>query len=142
MSYQPGCIFCRIVCDEAPSVRVHEDELTLAFMDLFPVADAHTLVIPKAHCENLFEIGEREVAAVAATARRVARAIREFRRPDGLAVYQANGAAAGQTVFHYHTHLIPRMQGEPMTFHGRAQAEAARLEEMARGIALALGSEG
>ncbi len=127
----PACIFCAIVAGEAPAHRVAEDEHVLAFMDLFPVSEGHTLVIPRAHAENLFEIDEASVRAESALARRLALAIREELAPDGLAVYQANGAAAGQTVFHYHTHLIPRRAGDPMGFHGRARGDPEALAAMA-----------
>jgi len=129
------CIFCAIVAGEAPAFRVAEDELAIAFMDLFPVSDGHTLVIPKGHAQDVFEMEDGAMRAVAALARRVARAIRAEIAPDGLAVYQANGEAAGQTVWHYHQHLIPRRKGDPLAFHGRARADAARLRAAAAKLA-------
>lgn len=132
------CIFCEIVHGEAPSFRVHEDELTVTFLDLFPVADGHTLVVTREHAENLYEASPQALRAVAANARRVALAIRSELAPDGLGVFQLNGAAAGQTVFHYHMHLIPRNHGDPIAFHGRRQGDPARLAENARRIAGAL----
>lgn len=133
-----GCIFCAILAGDAPAHRVHEDERTLVFMDLFPVADGHTLVIPKAHVENIFEIDADHVAACARMSRRIAHAIRSVLSPDGVAVVQANGAAAGQTVFHYHTHLIPAWTGTPLQLHGRQQGDATRLAEVAGQLATAL----
>jgi histidine triad (HIT) family protein len=130
-----GCIFCAIVAGKAPAFRVAEDEHALAFMDLFPVADGHTLVIPKDHAENVFEMEDGPMRAVATLARRVARAIRAEIAPDGLAVFQANGEAAGQTVWHYHQHLLPRRRGEPMSFHGRGKADDARLSAIAAKLA-------
>jgi histidine triad (HIT) family protein len=130
-----GCIFCAIVAGKAPASRVAEDDEALAFLDLFPVADGHTLVIPKDHAENVFEMEEGAMRATAALARRVARAIRAELAPAGLAVYQANGEAAGQTVWHYHQHLIPRRMGEPMSFHGRGKADEARLRAVAAKLA-------
>ena len=135
MRTREGCIFCAIVAGRAPAFRVAEDEHALAFMDLFPVAEGHTLVIPKDHAENLFEMEEGPMQAVAALARRVARAIRAEIAPDGLAVYQANGEAAGQTVWHYHQHLLPRRRGDPMAFHGRGKGEEARLRAIAAKLA-------
>lgn len=129
-----GCVFCEIVAGRAPCARVAEDDLALAFMDIFPVTGGHTLVIAKDHAENLFEMDEASVRAVAALQRRVAVALRAEVEPDGMAVYQANGAAAGQTVWHYHVHLIPRRSGEGMLFHGRARADDARLRELAEAI--------
>ncbi len=130
-----GCIFCKIVGGEAPADRVYEDERTLIFMDLFPVADGHTLVIPKAHCRNLLEAEEQDLEAVIVNSRRLAHAIREIFEPDGIGVFQLNGAAAGQTVFHYHMHLIPRMQGDALQIHSRTRGDPERLAETARRLA-------
>ncbi len=135
MRTREGCIFCAIVAGKAPAHRVAEDEHALAFMDIFPVSDGHTLVIPKDHAQDVFEMQDAPMRAVAALARRVARAIRAEIAPDGLAVYQANGEAAGQTVWHYHQHLLPRRQGEAMSFHGRRKAEDARLRAIAAKLA-------
>jgi histidine triad (HIT) family protein len=132
------CIFCAIVAGTAHAHRVAEDEHVLAFMDLFPVAEGHALVIPKAHAENIFEIDDASVRAEAALTRRLALAIRQELAPDGLAIYQANGAAALQTVFHYHTHLIPRSAGDTMGFHGRAQGKPEELAAMANRLAARL----
>jgi histidine triad (HIT) family protein len=132
------CIFCRIVRGEAPCHRVDEDALTLAFMDAFPVTDGHTLVITKAHHPDIFATSESDLAAVAATSHRVAAAIRTALAPDGLMVFQLNGAAAMQTVFHYHMHLMPRRAGEPLALHSRVPGDPARLAEVARLIAAAL----
>ena len=108
------CVFCRIVAGQIPSTRVHEDELTLAFMDIGQVNPGHVLVAVKAHAENLYALDDVQAAAVQRTALRVARAIRDAFSPQGLSVYQANGKAAGQTVFHYHLHLVPRHEGDGM----------------------------
>ncbi len=108
------CVFCKIVAGQIPSMRVHEDEHTLAFMDIGQVNPGHVLVAVKKHAANLFELEEEQAAAVARAARRVARAIEVAFKPEGLSVYQANGKAAGQTVFHYHVHLLPRHAGDGM----------------------------
>lgn len=108
------CVFCKLVAGTVPSTRVYEDEHTLAFMDIGQVNPGHVLVAVKRHAANLYELDEAQVAAVARTARRVALAIREAFDPEGLSVYQANGRAAGQTVFHYHVHLLPRHAGDGM----------------------------
>lgn len=129
------CIFCQIVEGRAPAHRVAEADLAVAFCDIFPVAAGHTLVIPRRHAANVFEIDEESMRATAALARRVSHAQRDALAPDGLAVYQANGAAAGQTVWHYHVHLIPRNDGEPLAFHGRARADDAELAAMATRLA-------
>ena len=108
------CVFCRIVAGQIPSTRVYEDEHTLAFMDIGQVNPGHVLVAVKKHAANLFELDDAQAAAAARTAARVARAIESAFRPEGMSVYQANGKAAGQTVFHYHVHLLPRHAGDGM----------------------------
>ena len=108
------CVFCRIVAGQIPSTRVHEDEHTLAFMDLGQVNPGHVLVAVKKHAANLFELDDVQAAAVARASVRIARAIRDAFAPAGLSVYQANGKVAGQTVFHYHVHLLPRHEADGM----------------------------
>lgn len=102
------CIFCAIAAGAAPARIVHDDERTLAFMDLFPLTRGHTLVIPKAHCDSLIDADPDDAAAVMRTAQRVAQAAMRAYSPDGLNLLQTNGAAAMQTVFHLHVHVLPR----------------------------------
>ncbi len=137
-----GCIFCKIASGEAPAHRVYEDEHTLVFMDIFPVTDGHTLVVPKAHAENIYEVDEGALAAIARTSHRVAAAIRAELSPDGLMVFQLNGQAAGQTVFHYHMHLMPRTQGEELRLHTRVPGNPVRLAETALRLRRALARVG
>lgn len=134
MSSQQSCIFCEIAAGRIPCHRVYEDDAVLAFMDVNPAAEGHTLVIPRAHAENVFDIDEASITRVAAAARRVARALNQALDPDGLNVVQANGPAAGQTVFHYHVHLIPRAEGERLSMHGKGPGEPERLAALARAI--------
>ena len=108
------CVFCRIVAKQIPATVVHEDADTLAFMDIGQVNPGHVLVALKAHAENLFALEEAQAAAVFRTVARVARGIRAAFAPQGLSVYQANGKPAGQTVFHFHVHLVPRHDGDGM----------------------------
>ena len=112
----PDCVFCKIVAGQIPSTRVYEDDLALAFMDIGEVNPGHVLVALKAHVENVYALDDAQAAAVARACTRVARAIRTAFAPAGLSVYQANGAPAGQTVFHYHVHLVPRHDGDGMAF--------------------------
>jgi len=133
-----SCIFCKIVNGEAPAHRVFESERTLVFLDIFPVAEGHTLVIPKAHCTNLLDADEPDLEAVISHSRAVAHAIREVIKPDGIGVFQLNGAAAGQTVFHYHMHLIPRTRGDTLQVHSRTAGDPDRLAETARRLAEAI----
>ena len=109
-----NCIFCRIVAGQIPATRVFEDEHTLAFMDIGQVNPGHVLVAVKPHVENLFDLDDALAGAVFRTSARVARAIRDAFPPHGLSVYQANGPASGQTVFHLHVHLVPRWDGDGM----------------------------
>ncbi|HMN20173.1 MAG TPA: HIT family protein [Ottowia sp.] len=109
----PGeCIFCRLVAGQIPAARVHEDELTLAFMDLGQVNPGHVLVATKRHAETLLDITPEEAGAAMCTARRIALAAQAAFAPEGFTVLQANGAVASQTVRHFHLHVLPRHAGD------------------------------
>jgi histidine triad (HIT) family protein len=132
------CIFCKIVRGEAPAHRIHEDELTVTLMDAFPASEGHVLVITKQHHENIHEIPAETLAAVAAMSKRVAGALEKELAPDGIGVYQLNGTAAGQSVFHYHMHLIPRSEGQRRGLHGRSPADDVTQAALAARLAAAL----
>jgi histidine triad (HIT) family protein len=102
------CVFCKIRDGQIPSMKVFEDDRTLVFMDINPLNSGHCLVVTKAHVATLFEADVADLQAAIATAQRVAVAIRDGLKPDGLNMLQANGAAAFQSVLHFHLHLIPR----------------------------------
>lgn len=102
------CLFCKIATGDEPAERVHEDDLTLSFMDAFPASDGHVLVIPKAHIETIYDLEPPHADAVWGTTIRLARAIRSALEPGGLSIRQANGALGGQQIPHFHIHLIPR----------------------------------
>jgi len=136
-----SCIFCMIVRGKAPCFQVCEDELTLTFMDIFPVAPGHSLVISKQHYENIFEMPPDTMAAVARASRRLALAIRSELQPEGLGLFQLNGAAAGQTVFHYHQHLIPRSSGETLKLHTRVRGDDDELRAVSVKLAKKLAAE-
>ena len=106
------CIFCKLIAGQIPSARVHEDALTLAFMDLGQVNPGHVLVASKRHAATLFDLTPEEAGAVMQTARRVALAARAAFAPEALNLFQANGAVAGQTVGHFHIHVLPRHAGD------------------------------
>ena len=108
------CVFCKIAEGKIPATKVHENELTLAFMDIGQVNPGHVLVAVKPHVENIFGLDDRLAAAVFQTAARVARAVQKAYSPEGVTLYQANGAAAGQTVFHFHLHIVPRYDKDGM----------------------------
>jgi len=138
MAHDPSCLFCRIASGEADAHRVYEDEHTLAFMDIFPVSDGHTLLIPKGHCQDLFDVDSAALSSLVATSKRVATALRRVVEPEGMMVFQLNGAAAGQTVFHYHMHLLPRWSGQELALHSRVAGDPARLAELAEKIGTVL----
>ncbi|MFE0737886.1 HIT family protein [Streptomyces sp. NPDC058855] len=106
------CDFCAIVDNVKPAIRIFESESVLSFLPLAPVTTGHTLVIPKVHVEDMWEIDEREMSNVMAASLLIAHAIRDSLAPDGLNVINSSGAAASQTVPHLHVHLVPRWQGD------------------------------
>ena len=106
------CVFCRIVAGEEPLNHVAEDERALAFMDINPATVGHSLVIPKAHAVDIWELEPEDAGAVWRLAIRVAQAQREALKPEGLTLFQANGRAGFQDVFHFHLHLVPRWRGD------------------------------
>ncbi|HEU0250461.1 MAG TPA: HIT family protein [Solirubrobacteraceae bacterium] len=108
------CIFCKIVAGELPASIVDEDEHTIAFMDINPATRGHALVIPRAHATDLLEIEPSQLMAVSVAAQRLAARAKERLGADGVNVINSCGAAAWQTVFHFHLHVIPRYQGDPL----------------------------
>ena len=138
MAYDTDNIFAKILRGEIPAVKVYEDDDTLAFMDVMPQSPGHTLVIPKAAAENLYDLDPAAGAAVLATVQKVARAVLEAMQADGIMINQFNGPAAGQTVFHYHMHIVPRFDGVPLRKHSGDMEDAGVLEEHAAKIRAAL----
>ncbi|HYR40531.1 MAG TPA: HIT family protein [Methylomirabilota bacterium] len=110
------CIFCMIRDGKIPSAKVYDDQRTLAFMDINPLSRGHCLVVPKAHAATLYDAEAEDLKAAIATAKKVAGAIRKTLNPDGLNLLQANGAAAFQSVPHFHLHLIPRWTNDGKGF--------------------------
>lgn len=106
------CIFCKIVVGELPSIRVDEDERTVAFMDINPVTRGHALVIPRAHATDLHDVDPADLTAVAVAAQRLAARVPEALGADGINLLSSSGSAAWQTVFHFHMHVIPRYVGD------------------------------
>lgn len=124
-----ACVFCQIVEGAEPAETVFEDKLTLAFLDIFPASNGHTLVIPKVHVEAVYELVQPHADAVWHTTLALARAIRSALHPEGLALRQANGAVAGQHVPHLHVHLIPRGASTGPAERDRLPEVAARIRE-------------
>ena len=139
----PGqCIFCRLVAGEIPSARVAEDDLALAFMDLGQVNPGHVLVATRRHAATLLDITAEEAAAVMRTARRVARAAQAAFAPDGITLLQASGAVAGQTVGHFHLHVLPRHTGDGVDLAWpRKEPGPAALADYAERLRAALARE-
>ena len=138
MTYDNENIFARILRDEIPSFKVFEDANTLAILDVMPQSDGHTLVLPKTAAENLFDLPGDDACAMIRAVQQVARGVRAAFEPDGIRLMQLNGAAAGQTVFHFHMHIIPCYEGQPLRRHARGMADAATLETHAAKIRAAL----
>ncbi|HWC02651.1 MAG TPA: HIT family protein [Methylomirabilota bacterium] len=134
------CVFCRIRDGGIPSTRVYEDERTIAFMDINPLNEGHCLVIPRAHAATIFEALDADLHAAIVTAKRVATAIRGALNPEGLNLLQANGAAAFQSVPHFHLHLVPRWSGDGKGFDWpQVAGDRGRIQEAADKIRRALG---
>jgi len=136
-----NCIFCRIVSGEIPSRKVYEDDLVVAFLDVSPVSPGHALVIPKQHYNPLWGVPDEVLSRVVCVAKRVAKAQMDSAlAPDGVNIFQTNGPAAGQTVFHVHFHVIPRKNGDGAgwTFRENGYASAEEADATAAAIASAL----
>ena len=140
MAYDRNNVFAKILRGEIPSHKVYEDAQTLAFMDVMPQADGHTLVIPKVEAEGLLDVPPEALAATIVTTQRVARAVKAAFAAPGILVAQLNGSAAGQSVFHVHFHIVPRRAGLDLKLHAREMADPAVLAAHAERIRAALGS--
>jgi len=138
MAYDPGNIFARILRGEVPAHKVYEDVHTLAFMDVMPQSDGHTLVIPRVAAENIFDLPPESLAATILTTQRVARAVKKAFSPPGVLIAQLNGTGAGQSVFHIHFHVVPRYEGIDLRFHAREMADQKMLAEHAARVRAAL----
>ena len=136
--YDPDNIFGKILRGEIPAHKVYEDEHSLAFMDVMPQGEGHTLVIPKAPSRGLLDAEPQTLAALIATVQRVGRAVKAAFDADGLTLFQYNEPAGGQTVFHLHFHLVPRHDGVPLKRHEGGMADNAVLAEHAARIRAAL----
>ena len=138
MAYDTNNIFAKILRGEVPSVKVYEDNQTLAFMDVMPQADGHTLVIPKEPAENIFELSPEAAAAMIRTTQKVAKAVKKALNAPGIMITQLNGRPAGQSVFHVHFHIIPRSGGIDFRLHARDAEQPDKLKAVAEKIRAAL----
>ncbi len=135
--FDPDCIFCKIVAGDLPATIVDQDERTIAFMDIAPATRGHALVIPRAHARDLLSVDSQDLQAVALASQRLAARAKERLRADGVNLINACGAAAWQTVFHFHVHVVPRYEGDPLRLPwvpepGDPDAIAAAAQELGR----------
>lgn len=138
MTYDDSNVFAKILRGEMPCFKVYEDDKTLAFMDVMPQSEGHTLVIPKFPAENIFDLDPEYMAAMALTVKKLAPAVKAAFNASGLMIMQLNGSEAGQTVFHIHTHIIPRVGGLQLKLHAREMADFGELKLHAQRIIDAL----
>ena len=137
-TYDDQNIFAKIIAGEAPAIKIFEDDVAVAFMDIFPQSPGHCLVVPKEPARNLLDLSEDMAAKAIQRVQNLARAVGSALQPDGIVVTQFNGAAAGQTVFHIHFHIIPRWEDVPLGRHGGGQADMDELKAQAEKIRAAL----
>jgi len=127
------CEFCRLVKKEGPLSCIYEDERVMAFLDIRPLNEGHTLVIPKKHYETVYSVPEEEIAYLYKIVKRVTCAVKKAIDPEGISVTQHNERGAGQDVFHVHVHIIPRYEGQKLPrFDEIPEASRSKLDEVAR----------
>jgi histidine triad (HIT) family protein len=112
MPTDPDCIFCKIIAGEIPSFKLYEDDLTYSFMDINPANEGHVLIIPREHARDIYAVSDTAIAATAITAKKIASAVNKTVSPDGVNLVQCNGAAAAQSVMHFHMHILPRLDDD------------------------------
>ncbi|ACL57877.1 HIT family protein [Methylobacterium nodulans] len=133
-AYDPNNIFAKILRGEIPSHQVYEDEHTIAFMDVMPQTDGHTLVLPKVPSRGLLDADPAVLGPLFTAVQKVAAAVKTAFSADGLVITQFNEPAGGQTVFHLHVHILPRYEGVPLRQHARSMADGAVLAAQAEKI--------
>lgn len=141
MSYDRNNVFARILRGELPCHKVYEDAHTLAFMDIMPQAEGHTLIIPKAQSRNLLDADPAALSQLLPVVQKVACAVKAAYAADGVTVFQYNEAASGQTVFHLHFHVVPRFDGRPLGAHSSQMAQPDLLRASAAKISAALAAQ-
>ena len=132
--YDKDNIFAKILRGEAPCVKVYEDDDTFAFMDIMPQAEGHVLVIPKTEACDMMDLNEEMAQKLIVTVQKIARAVKSAIGCPGVMLAQLNGAAAGQTVFHTHVHIIPRYDGVDLGIHATDMVDPSELEKLAQKI--------
>jgi histidine triad (HIT) family protein len=139
MAYDENSVFAKVLRGEIPCHKIYEDDDTLAFLDIMPRSDGHALVITKEKARDLFDISPEGLAKLMAVVQTLAPKIKQAMGADGVLIAQFNGAAAGQTVFHLHVHIIPRKEGEPLRPEGARMEDQAKLAATAEQIRRKLG---
>jgi histidine triad (HIT) family protein len=128
-----SCIFCKIVRRQAPSSILYEDEAVMVFLDIKPLNIGHTLVIPKAHYIDIFDISQDQLCHVHSIAKKVSLIVKKATGANGISIIQQNGKAAGQDIFHMHVHVVPRFEGQKLpAFSELKEVERTKLDEMAK----------
>lgn len=135
------CLFCNIVTGKIPSIKVYEDHDVLAFMDIKPVTQGHCLVIPKKHSENIFDIPDTDLHNVVSVTKKICQKVKDNLKADAIRLSQSNGRYAGQAIFHFHLHIIPRYKDDGVSMNETigGKESQADLEELKK-IALQLNS--
>ena len=138
MAYDENNVFAKVLRGEIPCHKIYEDEDTLAFLDIMPCSNGHALVITKEKARDLFDIKPQALAKLMAVVQKLAPKIKEAIGAEGMLIQQFNGAAAGQTVFHLHVHIVPRKAGEVLKPHAGKMEDQAKLAATAEKIRKAL----
>ena len=127
------CVFCKIIRHEAPYSGIYEDQIAIAFLSNHPVNPGHTLIVPKKHYENIYEVPDEEIALIFKISKKIAVAVKKAVNAEGIRIVQNNGEAAGQVISHLHVHVIPMRKKQLMQHHVESRKEAA-IEEDAEKI--------
>jgi histidine triad (HIT) family protein len=134
MAYDENNVFAKVLRGEIPCHKIYEDEDTLAFLDIMPRSEGHALVITKEKARDLFDISPGALARLMAVVQKLAPKIKQAMGAEGVLIQQFNGAAAGQTVFHLHVHIVPRKEGEALKPHAGKMEDQAKLAAAAQKI--------
>ena len=135
MTFHETCIFCKIAQKQAPASIIYEDDSVMAFLDLRPLYEGHSLVIPKPHYVDIFDIPKEQLNHVYNVTKQVSAAINKVTNADGISIIQQNGKAAGQDIFHFHVHVVPRFKGQKLpNFSALKEVEREKLDVVAKKI--------
>ena len=137
--YDPGNVFAKVLRGDLPCYRIYEDDDLLAFLDLYPQARGHTLVIPKnEQARNLLELSDAAIGPLFIAVKKIMKALVAEVQPDGVQIFQFNGGEGGQSVYHIHVHIVPRWPGQPLGMHAQAKGDPQALEALAASLSARL----